>query len=134
MTDSIRLTVPHARAYNGVVRLVVAGLAARHDMPYDRLEDVQVALESLLANQAYSTGGDVTVELGVDGGALVITIGPLDAGHLDTDLARDPEERDGIGLRRLLTTVTGEFEVQGRDGGDWVRLRKEIRAETEPTP
>jgi anti-sigma regulatory factor (Ser/Thr protein kinase) len=128
MTDAIRLTVPHARAYYGVVRLVLGGVAARHDLPYEELEDLQIALETLLATDAYAAGGDVTVEARLGDGVFEVSVGPLDAGPLDSDLARDPDEREGIGLRRLLSTVAGGFEVERRDGGEWVRMRKPLPA------
>ena len=64
MSDAVTLTVPHARSYYGVVRLVVGGLAARLDLSYDALDDVQVALDTLLATEAYAAGPDVTVEIG----------------------------------------------------------------------
>jgi anti-sigma regulatory factor (Ser/Thr protein kinase) len=125
MTDAIRLTVPHARAYHGVVRLVLGGLAARHDLPYEELEDLQIALDTLLID-AYAAGGEVTVEARLGEGVFEVSVGPLDARHLDSDLARDVDERDGIGLHRLLSTVAGGFEVERRDGGEWIRMRKEL--------
>ena len=126
MTDAIRLTVPHARTYYGVVRLVLGGFAARHDLPYEELDDLQIALETLLATDAYAAGDDVTVEVELRDGMFELSVGPLDARHLDTDLARDAGDREGIGLRRVLSTVAGGFEVEKRDGGEWVRVRKEI--------
>ncbi len=130
MTDAIRLTVPHAHAYYGVVRLVLGGLAARQDLPYEELDDLHIALETLLTD-AYATGGEVTVEARLGGGAFEVAVGPLDAARLDVDLARDPDEREGIGLRRLLSTVAGGFEVETRDGGEWVRMRKQLPAAAE---
>jgi anti-sigma regulatory factor (Ser/Thr protein kinase) len=126
VNDAIRLTVPHARAYSGVVRLVLGGLAARHDLPYEELEDLQIALETLLASDAYAAGGDVTVEIELADGAFELSAGPLDGGRLESALARDPDEREGIGLRRLLSAVAGGFDVERRDGGEWVRMRKEL--------
>jgi anti-sigma regulatory factor (Ser/Thr protein kinase) len=127
MNDTITLTVPHARPYHGVVRLVVGGLAARLDLPLEALEDVQLALESLLANSAYAGGEEITVEVTVEDGALDIVVGPFDAARLGAELERDVGESDGVGLGRLLATVVGEYELDGRGGeGGWIRMRKEL--------
>jgi anti-sigma regulatory factor (Ser/Thr protein kinase) len=127
VTDAIRLTVPHARAYYGVIRLVLGGLAARQDLPYEEFEDLQIALETLLTD-TYVAGGDVTVEARLGDGVFEVAVGPLDARHLDADLARELDAGEGIGLRRVLTTVTGGFDVERRDGGEWVRMRKAVPA------
>ncbi len=126
MTDAVTLTVPYARRYYGVVRLVVGGFASRLDLPYEHLEDVQLALESLLTNDAYATGGDVTVEVGLAGGGLEVTVGPLDAQALEPDLERKVDESHGVDLHRLLTTLMGTLEVDRRDGGDWLRMTKAV--------
>lgn len=127
MTDAIRLTVPHVRAYHGVIRLVLGGLAARHDLSYEELEDIQIALETLLTDP-YAAAGEVTVEARLGDGAFEVSVGPLDARHLESELARDLDAHDGIGLRRLLSAVAGEFKVERRDGGEWVRIRKPLPA------
>ncbi len=127
MPDAIRLTIPYARSYAGVVRLVVGGLAARLDLPYESLEDVQLALETFLANEAYAAAEVVTVEIELADGGLAVTIGPLAAQRLEADLAREPDSSEGVGLGRLLTTVMGGYEVDRRDGVEWVRMRKRLR-------
>jgi anti-sigma regulatory factor (Ser/Thr protein kinase) len=70
MTDAIKLTVPRQKSYYGVVRLVVGGLAARLDLSYEYLEDVQLALESLLANDAYAAGGELAIALAARSGVV----------------------------------------------------------------
>lgn len=126
VNDAITLTVPHARSYYGVVRLVVGGLAARLDLPYDSLEDLNIALEGLLETDAYATGDEVTVEVGVADARLEMAIGPLDGRALERALANGGDSHGGVGLGRLLATVTGGYEIERRDGGAWLRLRKEL--------
>ncbi|MBD0290962.1 MAG: hypothetical protein ICV74_06880 [Thermoleophilia bacterium] len=126
MPDAIRLTIPYARSYAGVIRLVVGGLAARLDLPYESLEDVQLALETLLANGSYAASEAVTVEIEVADGVLGVSMGPLARRELEADLARDPEG-EGVGLGRLLTTVMGGYELDRREGAEWVRMRKRLR-------
>jgi anti-sigma regulatory factor (Ser/Thr protein kinase) len=126
MTEAVRLTVPTDRAYYGVVRLVVGGLAARLDLPYEQLEDVQLALEGLLGDEAYAAGDAITVEVAVDDGGLELLVGPLAPERLDLELTTEADERRGVGLARLLTTVAGAFEVERRDGAEWIRIRKDV--------
>jgi anti-sigma regulatory factor (Ser/Thr protein kinase) len=134
VTDAIRLTVPRARRYHGVVRLVIGGLAARLDLSYEYLEDVQLAVETLIANEAYAAGSDITVEVHLAADAVEVVVGPLDAGSLEPALAADAEAATGLGLHRLLTTVVENFEVERRDGAEWVRMRKTLRNESMGSP
>ena len=123
MTDTVTLTMPREPRFFGVARLVVGGLAARLELPYDALEDLQLALEGVLANEAYAAGDEVTIALTLAGELVEIALGPVDGSQVRADLAADDE---GIGLRRLLGTVVERAEVEERDGADWVRLEKRI--------
>ena len=125
MNDAIKLTIPHERSYYGVARLVVGGLAARLDFSYESLEDLQVALESVL-DGAYASGDDVTVEVTVAPGAVEMLVGPLDAARLRPDLENEIDESEGIGLRRLLATLVEDVAVEQLDGADWVRFEKRL--------
>jgi len=127
MSEAITLTVPFERPYQGVVRLVLGGLAARLDLPYETLEDVQLAVETILGNDAYAAGEEVSVEVQVDGSILAVAVGPLEPGALEHDLAASDEVR-GVALGRLLTTTMGEHEVEKRDGQGWLRMRKPLAA------
>ncbi|TMJ97758.1 MAG: hypothetical protein E6G67_02090 [Actinobacteria bacterium] len=120
--DAITLTIPRDRPFYGVARLVVGGLAARLELSYEHLEDLQLALESVLANDAYSVGDEVTVEMLVEGGSVRLAVGPLKGDSLRADL----EQREGIALGRLLGTVVEGVEVEQRDGAAWVRFAKRI--------
>ena len=124
MSDSIKLTVPRARPYQAVVRLVTGGLAARLHLSYEHLEDVRLALDTVLGNELYAAGEAVTLEVSVDGDVLDLAVGPLDAAALEADLAAD--ESQGVGLRRLLSTVVGGVEVERRNGAEWLRMRKPL--------
>jgi hypothetical protein len=128
VTEPVRLTVPRARPFHGVVHLVVGGLAARQDLPYDALEDLQLALDTLLETDGLGSGEDVTVELTVVDGGLELAVGPLDARALERDLSDSDDERRGVGLARLLSTVTGGYSREQRDGAEWLRFRKQLPA------
>ena len=126
MSDAVRLTIPRTRPYYGVARLVVGGVAARLDLSYEYLEDVQVALESVIGNDAYAVGDSVTVEVVVDAHTMEMLVGPLDGGRLAPDLERDTSAEGEIALKRLLGTVLEAAELERRGGADWLRLRKSL--------
>lgn len=118
MTDVITLTLPREREFTGIADLVVGGLAARHDITVEHLDDLQLAIEGLLQHE--EGDGDVTVSLAVGSGELDASVGPL-AGAVVSELRRPG---DGLGLRRLLDTVVDRVELSDRDGGTWVELHK----------
>jgi hypothetical protein len=120
----IRLRIPHQPPYHGVARLVVGGLAARLDVSYEQLEDLQLALASVLEDDGYVLEPEVTVELGVGEDSLSLTVGPLDGQRLQADL--DDKREDRIALGRLLGTLVDEVSVEGRRDGDWLRLEKRM--------
>ena len=51
-TDSIVVEFPATEGYRSVGRLVLGGLASRFELPVDRVEDLLLAVESLLAATA----------------------------------------------------------------------------------
>jgi hypothetical protein len=126
MTDTITLTVPYDRSYQSVVRLVVGGLAARLELSLEDLEDVQLALERLLADDSYAAGDTVTVTVSVGDGELDLAVGPLEADLLGRVLQSEPDPDQGVGLGRVLRTAMGGYEVEARDGGGWVRMRERV--------
>jgi anti-sigma regulatory factor (Ser/Thr protein kinase) len=122
MTDTISLTVPYASSYQGVVRLVLAGLGARSGLTVEALEDVELALDALFSDAGYAADEQVTLEVAVEDSSIAIAIGPFDRPRLEAALA---DESDGmVGLARLLGATTSGYEIEGRDGAAWVRMRK----------
>jgi anti-sigma regulatory factor (Ser/Thr protein kinase) len=124
VTDTIRLTIPHQPPYHGVALLVVGGLAARLDLSYESLEDLQLALENVLENDGYATEPQVTVELEVEDGSLAMTVGPLDGDAVKAALEEDGDDR--ISLGRLLATLVEDVQLMRREDGDWLRLDKRM--------
>jgi anti-sigma regulatory factor (Ser/Thr protein kinase) len=126
VTSEIRVSIPHRPPFHGVALLVVGGLAARLDLSYEQLEDLQLALESILDNGDYAFDQEVTVELDVDNGSLTMLVGPLDGEALRSDLEDDDGER--LSLGRLLGTLVQSVSVEERDAGAWLRLVKDVGA------
>jgi hypothetical protein len=122
MTDEITLVVPAQEDFRSIVHLVVGGLAVRLDLTIDALEDLQVALDALLARR--DDDGDVHVRMRIDDSTIRATVGPLPLSVLD-DLEHEGPE---LGLRRVLETVCESFEIEERDGEAWVELSKQTAA------
>lgn len=122
--DSITLSIPHEKPFHGVARLVVGGLAARLELSYEHLEDLQLALASVLERDGYVSGEEVTVRMLVGPSSIGMAIGPLDANELRADLEREPES--GVPLRRLLETLVDEIALEEGEGGHWLRLDKQV--------
>jgi anti-sigma regulatory factor (Ser/Thr protein kinase) len=126
VTGAIKLKIPHRPPYHGVALLVVGGLAARLDVSYEQLEDLQLALESVLENGGYARTSEVTVELDVQDHGLAMIIGPLDGTALKSDL--EDQRDDRLALGRLLGTLVEDVTVESREDGDWLRLQKRVQA------
>jgi hypothetical protein len=122
--DAITLSLPHAKPYHGVARLVVGGLAARLELSYENLEDLQLALESVLERDGYVRGDRVTVRLFVEAESVVLEVGPLEPAELRADLERPAA--DGISLARLLSTLVDEVSLEESDGAHLLRLEKRV--------
>jgi anti-sigma regulatory factor (Ser/Thr protein kinase) len=135
-TDTVVLSFPRATKYYGVARLVVGGMAAPLQMSYDALDDLQLAISSLLDRADLALQGDdteVQLHLEVSEARLVAKIGGFadgDAGRaLDTDASADASGTNGLGLRRLLDTIVDDVSVDGHAaGGEWVTLVKNVKA------
>jgi anti-sigma regulatory factor (Ser/Thr protein kinase) len=121
----IVLTVPREREFSAVADLVLAGLASRLDLTLETIDDLQLAVETLLEHD----GGDasVTVELEVHDGAIHASVGPFERSAIEPELTAVPVG-GGIGLRRLLDTTVDGVGLSDRDGRCWVDLRKEVGA------
>ncbi len=120
MIDEVRLALPAQEDFRPVAHLVVGGLAARRELTYDVLEDLQVAFDALLACR--DDEGEIVVSLSVDDGELRASVGPFTA-HAVAQLDRGPGE---LPLRRVLETVCDSVTVAERDGASWVDLRKQV--------
>jgi anti-sigma regulatory factor (Ser/Thr protein kinase) len=124
VTGGIRLIIPHQPRFHGVALLVVGGLAARLDLSYEQLEDLQLALESVLENADYAREQELTVELDVNDDSLSMLIGPLDGEALRPDLEYDGDDR--LSLGRLLGTLVQKVTLEERNGDAWLRLDRQV--------
>jgi hypothetical protein len=117
----VTLTLPRERPFYRIAGLVLSGLAARHDVTIERLEDVELALDGLL--DRLDGEEPATVRMYVADGELRTAIGPFGP-DLRSELERDSGRE--LGLRRLLDAVVDRYELVAREGGDWIELAKAL--------
>ena len=118
--DEIQLTLPADVAFHGVAHLVLGGLAVRLDLTYEDLQDLELALDTLLDRS--NDEGDVTLVVHVDDGSVRAVLGPFDS--LRRELEGDGG--DSLDLRRILAAVCDRVRVEDRDGSQWIELTKAI--------
>ena len=118
--DEFTIHIPRERPFSAVADLVVGGIAARHDVTLDVLDDLQLALDALLEHDD-ADDGEVGIVLRVADDTIEASVGPLAP---TTAAALEEEAGDGVGLRRLLETTMDSVTLSERDGGAWVELRK----------
>jgi hypothetical protein len=120
VADEITLTIPRDGDFHRVAHLVLGGLAVRMDLTVENLEDLQIALDSILGRSEFEAG-DITVRMALRDGALETRVGPLPASLLD-EIER---EQDGaLSLRRVLDSTVDDVHVDG----DSVSLTKKVSA------
>ena len=114
--DMITLTIPREQPFHEIAHLVLGGVAARLNLTFESIDDLETALEAVLERSAED--GELTIELRLDDTAIVTRVGPFPTGALQAELDRDD---DVVGLRRILDTVVDGYELRG-DG--WLELTK----------
>ncbi len=117
--DEITLTIPREEPFHEVAHLVLGGVAARLNLTFEHIDDLETALDAVLERTAED--GDVTVQLRLTDGAIVTRVGPFAADRLQAELERDPS--DDVNLRRILDTVVDGYELV--DDG-WLELTKGV--------
>lgn len=107
--DRVVVEFPASAGYRGVGRLVLGGLSSRLELPLDRVEELLLALESLITQELARE----TVEMEVDAGPseLRTRVGPFASSQL----------ADESVARVLRPLVDGVSEDEGA-GGFWVEL------------
>jgi hypothetical protein len=119
-TESFVLTIPTATRFQGVATLVLGGIGTRLDLPYERMDDLQLAVLSLLAAGA---DDDISVEVDAGEGAMSVSVGPLAVGSASDE-----------GLARVLGRLADSVEPVQRDGKEWLTIRLVFRPPVDRVP
>jgi hypothetical protein len=124
LSEALVLTFPNELRFLALVRLVVSGLAAQLDLPYERVDDLQLAVEGALAAES-PRGDQVTLRIEPRKEALSVWIHPIGIRSI-------PENRlepgDGLGFDQLAAELVDSVEIVTLDGKDWLHLEKRILA------
>jgi hypothetical protein len=116
--DEITLTIPREEPFREVAHLVLGGVAARLNLTFEHIDDLETALDAAL--ELAPKDGEVTVKLKIDEEAICASVGPLPVDAVRAELGRESE---GMTLRRILDTVVDSYEL---DDDGWLELRKQL--------
>jgi hypothetical protein len=122
--ERIDLDAPLEPDFHPVIRLIIGGIAERVDFAFEEIDDLQLAVERLLAEAGKLGTIHLSFEVGEE--AIRTRVGPLDEQAIAVAL-RDGGSWDGrLTLDRILTTVVDSFGVE-EAGADRVVVRLEKR-------
>lgn len=107
--DRVVVEFPAAPGYRGVGRLVLGGLSSRFELPVDRVEELLLALESLITQELATD--TVTMETAAGTSALRTRVGPFSRSQLADE-----------SVARVLRTLVDDVAEQEGPGGYWVEL------------
>ena len=119
--DQIALTMPADDAFQHVAHLVLGGLASRHEVTVETLDDLVLALDAVLGRYG-EVVDDVTVRIHIDDDDIRTEIGAFRQ-NIASELSQAGE---GIDLHRILWAVCDDVAVTERDGAHWVELTKHV--------
>ena len=108
MTDRIVLTIPAEERFRSVATLVVGGIGSRADLPYERMDDLQLAVLSVLEA---ADREEITLEVDADEAGVRLVLGPVRDGSSDDD-----------GLALVLSRLVDDVAHERRDGAAWLSL------------
>ena len=107
--ERVIVEFPATAGYRGVGRLVLGGLSARFELPVDRVEDLLLALDSLLSQELAADA--VTMEAIAGPSGLRARVGPFTSSQVE-DAA----------VARVLNPLVDEVIEQDASDGYWVEL------------
>jgi hypothetical protein len=107
--DRVVVEFPATAGYRGVGRLVLGGLSARFDLPVDRVDDLLLAMESLIMQELAADA--VTMEATAAPEGLRARVGPFRSSQADDEA-----------VARVLSRLVDEVFEQSEPDGFWVEL------------
>ena len=121
--ERIDLEAPLAGDFQAVVRLIIGGIAERVDFAFEEIDDLQLAVERLLAEAGQVGSVQLSFEVGET--SIRARVGPLSEAAV-AEALRDGDAPPGrLTLARILQTVVDSFGVEDiGNGAIVVRLEK----------
>lgn len=108
VSDRIVLEMPTDTRFRSVATLVLGGIGSRLELPYERMDDLQLAVLSALDASDDET---VTLEVYAGKNGLRLALGPVRVGSGEDD-----------GLVRVLSRLVDDVSHESRDGSEWLML------------
>jgi hypothetical protein len=108
VTDRIVLNIPTEERFRSVATLVVGGIGSRADLPYERMDDLQLAVLSVLEA---ADREEITLEVDADERGVRLVLGPVRDGSSGDD-----------GLALVLSRLVDDVAHERRDGAAWLSL------------
>lgn len=119
--DTVTLRVPRQDGFMRTVRMVLGGIATRKDLSFDALDDLLLAVETLLAED--SDVDDLSVSVTVSEAAVEVRLEPLSGPDLYATLrsGRVPEGAEGrcLDVCLLLESLVDAYRIEGEAGGQY---------------
>lgn len=129
MSDPALSSPTHVSVVGGplaapVLRRVVGMIAARADLPVDRLDEALLLIDTI-ADEASQLALDGRVAVAIDGrdGTLTLELGPLREGSAPQLVSSAAVP----GLGNVIERLSDELEVAPTDDGELLRLRLRSR-------
>ncbi|MCE5253461.1 MAG: hypothetical protein LLG45_04515 [Actinomycetia bacterium] len=112
--DIVTLSIGRGASALPVIRVLIGGMASRNDLPLDRLDDVILAVESLLAEES-EVGSELVLEVCRSDAGFRVCLGGLEnqrvkAALLGTGPFR-PREGCPLDVRLLVGSLVESFKV-----------------------
>jgi len=127
VADQVALEAPLDGTFGPVVRLIVGGIAERVDFGFEAMDDLQLAIERLLAEAG--SDGRVSMTFDLAPGRIQARIGPLREAGIAGALRDSDGAPSGLTLSQILETVVDSFGIDSATGGEIiVRLEKLVAA------
>lgn len=137
MNNTMHLEFPARSENEGFARVVVGAFLSRLDPTIEEMADVKTAVSEAVTNaivHGYAQrGGIITLDAGIEGNAIVITVSDDGCGIDDVTQAMEPfytskpgEERSGMGFT-VMQSFMDDVAVHSAAGqGTRVRMKKSI--------
>jgi hypothetical protein len=117
--DTFVLHTPRGGCALPLMRVVMGGVASRFDLPLERLDDLELAVETLLAEEP-EEGGSLVLTLSFDGRAFRARLDGLTNQALYTALAAPASFRPSslcrLDVRLFLDALVESYQVLGQTG------------------
>ena len=120
--ERIELEAPLSGDFQAVVRLIIGGIAERVDFAFEEIDDLQLAVERLLAEAGQV--GSVHLSFEVGGGSIRTRVGPLSETAVaealrDGDSASRPAHARHASSRPWSTPSASRTRATARSSSAW---------------